>query len=333
MKNKKINILIILLVTILVLWLTLSSDFDGILKQLLSLNIIFLLFACLFMVMYWFLRSIVLHKLIIKFRPDYKFKRTFRLKLATQFFNAITPFSTGGQPFQIYMLKKDNISLGNSTCIIIQNFIIYQVALIFMGLFAIVSNYIFHIFPSVEILRRLVLLGFIINSLVTLLLFIITFNKSIKNIIVDKGIKILNKFGIVKDKEKKLEEWKTYLANFDIGARELLKNKIQFVLFVFLDIIALSFLYLVPLMILYGTGDFTSFNAFESIVGVSYVMLIGSFVPIPGGTGGLEYGFTKFFGVFITGSGLMAIMLVWRFVTYYLGLFIGAIAINIQTKE
>ena len=62
-------------------------------------------------------------------------------------------------------------------------------------------------------------------------------------------------------------------------------------------------------------------------------MLIGSFVPIPGGTGGLEYGFTQFFGNFISSSKLMAIMLTWRFVTYYLGLFVGAIAVNIKTKE
>ena len=333
MKNRLFNILLLVVVTILVFYFTLSSDFEGIIKQVFSLNVTFVFLAFMFMVLYWFFRSIILHKLILKFKPEHKFKKTFRLKLATQFFNAITPFASGGQPFQVYMLTKDNIGLGNSTCIIIQNFIIYQIALIFMGIAAIISNYVFHIFPSVKILKELVLLGFVVNSLVTLVLFLITFNKKINNFIVDKGIKILGKLGIIKDKEKKLIEWKEYLNNFDIGARELLKNKTQFVLFVFLDIIALSFLYLVPLMVLYGTGDFTSFNAFESIVGTSYVMLIGSFVPIPGGTGGLEYGFTQFFGVFITGSGLMAIMLVWRFVTYYLGLFIGAIAINLKTKE
>ena len=62
-------------------------------------------------------------------------------------------------------------------------------------------------------------------------------------------------------------------------------------------------------------------------------MILGSFVPIPGGTGGLEYGYTKFFGNFITGPALNASMLLWRFITYYLGLILGAIAVNIKVKR
>ena len=70
-----------------------------------------------------------------------------------------------------------------------------------------------------------------------------------------------------------------------------------------------------------------------SIVACSYVMLIGSFVPIPGGTGGIEYGFTKFYGNFVTGSTLSVIMILWRAITYYFGLILGAIVVNIKEKE
>ena len=59
-------------------------------------------------------------------------------------------------------------------------------------------------------------------------------------------------------------------------------------------------------------------------------MLLGSFVPMPGGTGGLEYGFLAFYGNFLTGSALTALMLLWRFITYYLGMILGAIALNVK---
>ena len=62
-------------------------------------------------------------------------------------------------------------------------------------------------------------------------------------------------------------------------------------------------------------------------------MLVGSFVPIPGGAGGLEYGFNNFYGNFIGGSSLGVIMILWRVVTYYFGLIIGAIAVNMKDKE
>jgi uncharacterized membrane protein YbhN (UPF0104 family) len=62
-------------------------------------------------------------------------------------------------------------------------------------------------------------------------------------------------------------------------------------------------------------------------------MLIGSFVPIPGATGGLEYAFTQFFGVFIIDPALTLIMLLWRTTTYYLGVIVGAILLNIRKKR
>ena len=89
---------------------------------------------------------------------------------------------------------------------------------------------------------------------------------------------------------------------------------------------------MVPLCLLYGTGNYSAFGPFEAIVTSAYVMLIGSFVPIPGGTGGLEYGFIMFYGNFLTGGSLKAIMLVWRFVTYYFGMIVGAIVLNIRKK-
>ena len=103
------------------------------------------------------------------------------------------------------------------------------------------------------------------------------------------------------------------------------------ILFSFLGLVCL---YMVPVWILYSMGDFTSFNALESVIASAYVMLIGSFVPLPGGTGGIEYGFLKFFGVFIVNDAkLRALMLLWRFITFYMGIVIGGIALNIKERK
>ena len=86
-------------------------------------------------------------------------------------------------------------------------------------------------------------------------------------------------------------------------------------------------------IILFAMGDFTSVNLFLTIITSAYVMLIGSFVPIPGGSGGLEYGFIAFFGNFVSGGKLTAAMLIWRFITYYLGIIAGAVIMNIKEKR
>jgi len=62
-------------------------------------------------------------------------------------------------------------------------------------------------------------------------------------------------------------------------------------------------------------------------------MIIGSFVPIPGGTGGLEYAFVHYFGFFIVSAPLVAAMLVWRFMTYYLMMSVGGVMLLFKKRE
>ena len=59
---------------------------------------------------------------------------------------------------------------------------------------------------------------------------------------------------------------------------------------------------------------------------------MGSFVPIPGASGGIEYGFTQFFGNFIGLEYISAVLLIWRTITYYLGMIIGALLFNLEKK-
>lgn len=337
--NKKIkiksvlNITIFIVITALVLYFLLKDNFKEVINGLLHANIFWIIVAIFFIFGYWFFKSIIFYNFTRKFNKDYKFKKAFKLQLMTNFFNAVTPFSSGGQPFQIYSLKKQGIEITSATNIIVQNFIVYQIALVLFGIGSIISNYFFHFFEDVGLLKQLVTMGFIINALITIGLFIIAFAKGFNKIVVNWIINLLSKIKIVKNKEKNLENWNTYINNFHNGAKILIANKWFFIKSILCAILALACQYLIPVILLYSTGDYTSFNGFQSIVACSYVMLIGSFVPIPGGTGGLEYGFMAFYGNFISGTTINVILILWRFVTYYLGLIIGAIAVNIKEGD
>lgn len=327
-KKTKLNLIILLLFTIVVLYFSLKDDFDAIVGQIVTINPFWLLAGVLLTFSYLFLRSMEICYTIQKFEPNYTFRKAFHLMLVTQFFNAVTPFSSGGQPFQVYSLKKDGLRVTDGTNVIIQNFIVYQVALVILGVLAIGGNYFFHIFKEIGLLKELVTIGFIINTAVVIGLFIIAFARKLNHKIMNFGIVILTKFHLVKDKDAQLKKWEKYLDQFHRGARLLMSNKLLFVRSIFLNFIALLCLYLVPVVLLYGMGDYHSFDGILSVMASAYVMLMGSFVPIPGGTGGLEYGFIAFFGNFVKGSKLKALMLLWRFLTYYLGMLVGAIALN-----
>lgn len=331
--NNKINILILIVITILVLFFSLKDDFNSVVEQILTINQLWLL-VCIFLILaYFFLRSIDFLKLIQRAEPSYTFKKALKLMITTQFFNAVTPFATGGQPFQVYMLKKDGVKIPEGTIIIVQNFILYQIALVFLGTVAVIANYFCHFYKEIDILKDVVTIGFIINFLVIIGLFVISFAKGFNKKVVNFSIKILSRMKLIKNPEEKKKEWDAYINRFHKGAKVLIEDKKYFISAVMRNILALMCLYIVPLAIVYGMGDYTSINGIETIITSAYVMLIGSFVPIPGGTGGLEYGYIAFFGNFLKGSTLKASMLIWRFFTYYFGMFAGAITLNMKEKK
>lgn len=329
-----LGIFFLFLLTTLVLYFLLKDDFSNIISEILSANIFLLVIAFLFSMLYWFFKSIVLYNFTRKFNNNYSFRSAFRTQAVTQFFNAVTPFSSGGQPFQIYSLKKNGLTISNATNVTIEEFVVYQIALVFLGILAILGNHIFNIFPYDGVLSKLVLLGFSINTLVIIILFIIAFGKKSNQFLIKIAINILTFFKIVKDRDKVLENWSNYINNFHAGAKILIANKRDFALNILYSFLGLICLYVIPLWVLFSMGDFTSFNALQAIIASAYVMLIGSFVPLPGGTGGIEYGFIKFFGVFIiSDSKLRALMLLWRFITFYMGIIVGGIALNIKERK
>lgn len=327
LKKFRKNAFLLLIVLGIVLYFVLKDNFAEVVKTLAKADLRWILFAVVFIFIYWILRTISLYIITREYSKKIMFKQIFKLTLITQFFNGITPFSTGGQPMEVYYLKKSGIRASKGTNIIIQNFILYQTALIMHGILAISLNYHFHFFKEVEVLKELTLLGFIINTLVGVGLLFISFSTKFNKKVIDMLIWIGHKIKIIKDKDRAIETWKERLEEFHESAKLLIEKKSLFLKGIIYNFVSLGIFYAIPLFIIYGLGNF-DINVIQVITASAYVLIIGAFVPIPGGSGGIEYGFMQFFGNFIGGSVLSASLLVWRFITYYLGIILGAIMVN-----
>ena len=318
---------------LVVLYFSLKDNLSEVIHQIFNLNIWFFILALIFMGIYGLLRTLSLHTIIKDFKSDFKITNTIKNMLITQFFNGTTPFASGGQPAQIYFLKKQGIDLATGTSIVIQNFVIYQLVLIIYGLASIILNMFFDFFPEVTVLKHFIILGFIINSAVMVVLFLISFAKKSNKFIVEKIINFLYKLKIVKYRLKNINRFNHTIDKFYESAKKIRKNKKTFIKCFIYNFVAFSFLYSIPLVLLKSTMANYNMSILTSIVACSYVMIIGAFVPIPGGSGGLEYAFIKFYGNYIKGYVLSTIMIMWRFITYYLGMILGTIALSTNTKR
>ena len=331
MKNKVRNIALIVIISLIVVYLVLKDNFSEKIKYLFSINPVFLIISFVLVIIYWLVKSKALYHLIRQVDKKYTKKNSIKLMITTQLFHGITPFASGGQPWQVYRLKKEGIPVSKSTNVIIEDFITYQLALIFLGAIAVISNNIFHIIPQNNALKHLVTIGFIVNSLVVAFLFAVAFSKKINEIVVKFVIRVLSFFKIVKDKDDALKKADEHIKTFHDSANLLLENKGIFLKTIFLNFIALVILYSIPFTLMLGLDVFV--NPYYVIVTSAYVMLIDSLIPTPGSTGGLEYGFMSFFETHIADPKLSCIMIVWRIVTYYFGIFVGVAFLNTYNKE
>ncbi|MDY4996822.1 MAG: lysylphosphatidylglycerol synthase transmembrane domain-containing protein [Bacilli bacterium] len=335
MKNKKIkyifNFLLIAIVLAIVLYFSLKDNYQEIISTIFKMNYLWIFVAILFLIIYRLCASLGHYYIIKANNGKVSYLKCFQINLMILFFHGVTPFAGGGQPMEIYFLHKEGISVTKATNITLQNFIVYQIALILTGLFALIYNRIFNVFPNDNLIKYLVVLGFLINTLVLVVTFILSFGKKTNKFIIEKGIHFLTKIKIIKDEQKVQDKCQKYLQSFHDNAMELKKNKKIVAFAVLINILGLMTLYSMPYPILRGMN--VNINILKVVTAIAYVMIIGSFVPIPGGTGGIEYSFIFFFQYLISGTILHAAMLVWRLISYYLGMIFGAIALSLYRKK
>ncbi len=329
MKNKKLNFIVLFIALALVLYFTLKDDFHGIVSKLKEANAWIFIISVIFLLISLFFKSISLKTFIKEYKSDYTGKDAYVLTLIGQFLNGITPFQSGGQPFQIYLLKKDGLRISDSTNAMIKDGLSYQLALVLVGILTLLLNLKFCVLSKNVYINGLIFLGFGINLIVLILILIVAFAKKTGFKIANKIICFAFKFKIIRKFGTSEERVKEGLKHFYKTGSEIKKDKGSIIKGIIFNVIHLSFLYVIPFIIFKSIG-INGISIVESVIATSFVMLIGNIIPIPGATGGIEYGFMQFFGTFTKGAVLSGSMLLWRFVTYFLPMIIGYVCLLLK---
>ena len=333
MKSVKRNSIIILILTIGMLIFMVRKDYKNIAYWLVNSNKLYILFAVMIYFLSLLADSRSLHLLIRQYSHKYNYSRTVQLNLMTKFFNGITPLSTGGQPLQVYELHKKGVRVNDATNIIIQFFIVFQIALVSLSTVMIVLNNFMRIFDYNPLLKKLTIIGYCLNVLGLLLFVFISFNKRFNIKIAKIIIRFLHKIKIVKNKDAQIEKWTIRCNDFYESAKVFRKSPDVLLKSTFWQVVQLILLYSVPLFIAFSIKDISKINLFNTIAASSYIFLIGCYVPIPGGTGGMEFGFMGMFKNILKKSSITAVTILWRFATYYLPVVVGGIIFNIKKKK
>lgn len=329
-KYKKNFVLVLLIGFAIYFFILFKNDAKEITNKIKDIQIPYILFALLLFLIFIILESFVLHLFTINKVKGIKFKDSFQINLATQFFNSITPFASGGHPFQVFYLNARGIKVKDSTSIILMNFISYSLSFVIVGLFCLVFKFqYFNNLLKGQGYNYLLLIGFGVNVFATALTFFLAFSKKLYHLLIEviwlKIIHwpILRKFKL----ENKTDNIRKTIDDFNHEIKELNKHKVLWIESVLLQVLRILINNVIPLLIFIALGEQVAGIEINIIVGAFFVAMVMSYIPSPGASGGAEGLFFIMFAAFFNNVSILAAMLLWRFITYYFTLLLGFISL------
>lgn len=332
MKKIKNNIVLLLLVSIVIFCVTLKDDFVGILEVLLNSKKIYIIIVIAIILISDLIKSLEISTLIKKENKNYEYKDGLYLTFKTNFFNGITPFSVGGQPFQIYTLKKkNNIDYITGANIVFKDFYAHQMSLVILSVMALTLNMVFDIVIINSITRKLLFIGLVINLSISMFLIFLTCSKSNLKFIINIFVETLFKLKIIKDKDMVLTKINASISKFKKQISEILVNPKLIIFCILLNSLKLLCIGCATYFCFKSVGS--NVTLLSSLVIYMLILTMSASIPIPGASGGMEYGFIALFSYYVIDAKLAATMLLWRGLTYYLPLIFGGTIFAIENKE
>lgn len=295
------------------------NDIGEIFSVMGTADVKFIAVAIVFLLIYAALYPLTTCILAKAQRLSTGFMTNYTIAMTEHFFNGITPFSTGGQPFQVYAFKKAGVKISDSTGLLMMNFIIFMTV---TNLFALLSLIYAAKFVNTVSMTVLAVVGFTMNFGVLAFLIALATSRRLRHglsalIGLLCKIKFLKKF-----LEPKIPQLNEYFLQVQTAFKTLLKNVKVFVSCVFIKIVTMAFYYAITFFILRALHVPVGYNdMFFIICGTSFAITMVVFVPTPGSSGGIEFAFGSVLAN--VGGGLAATvsyggMLIWRLLSYYL---------------
>lgn len=234
-----------------------------------------------------------------------------RTVLLGRYYDNITPSGIGGQPFQIYYMKKHGIPNAESAAIPIAGFLSMQFSFIILALLCVFfgAKYV-----ESDAVRIASYVGIVCYSVFPFLILLFTFFPTFSEKLTRGIVMLLAGLRLVKDREKTSAKFIENVEGYSHTLREFLRHVPTCIGVMILALVYQIALCSVPYFVILAFGGQISFlNSFVTMVTI-YAAI--TFIPTPGNAGAAEGVFYAVFSVLTSGYVFWA-MLTWRFFVFY----------------
>ena len=261
------------------------------------------------------------------------FRKDMKTALVGKYYECITPFSSGGQPMQIYHLYRQGVSGAKSASITMVKYGVHMLGFTFVA--ALVMGFgvpmLGSLIDNAATLNTLIICGWIgfgINAFIPVFVTLVVFFPRPVAWLINLFIKLLHKIKLIKNADKLESRIRQWMDDFSVISQFVYKKPFTFFVLFLLCLgeptIELIFPYLVLVAMCGGNvmGMQGAELLFAVMVLAMYATYGATFIPTPGNSGVLEVLFMAAFAA-LTESVVFWFVLMWRFIIYYTWIILG----------
>ena len=220
--------------------------------------------------------------------------RCFLIASVGFFFSAVTPSAGGGQPMQVYFLRRERVPIPVSAVTLMAVTITYKLVLVIIGLAAALFRLDFlraHFGP----MMFLFWIGLGLTAGFTALLLVLVFHPSLARAAMDGGHRLLERLHILRRNEDRRQSLLSSMEKYHETAAYFKSHMGLLALVLAITFLQRAALFTVPWLVYRGFGltgyGWLSIAALQAVIAVAADML-----PLPGGLGVTEGLFLTVFG-------------------------------------
>lgn len=324
------NFLLFALVAVITVWIIHRDLNLSVFMEIYhSANKVYFLIGTLFQLIYIMIEAWLLMRLIRNQYPKETYGQSFTLSIIGQYYNLVTPGASGGQPLQLIEMATQGIATGYGTAVLVLKYMLYEVSVTVVGMVSCLLN-LDMIFSMSGTSKAFVAFGLIINILGSALILLVAFYPKIAKFIMVGLVRLGCAVHLLKDRDAWMEKGTNFVDDYQMAVTTFSDNPKEIVRLFVVNILAICLYFGITFWVYRALG-LHEYHWFQ-IVGIQAILyLFYTFIPLPGGSGGAEIGFSVIMGpVFGNGKSAVA-MVIWRFLTFYLVLIFGGIYIALHS--
>lgn len=239
------------------------------------------------------------------------------------FFSGITPSATGGQPMQLYYMKKDGNSLSSASVVLMTVAVMYKFVLVLIGIGILIlgSPLLKNYFQDYS---WLYVLGLCLNAAVVAVLILVMISPGIIRTVFFNADKLFIRCRLWKKSEQRKNKMERFLSGYQETVSFLRNHKKMIIVVVIGTFMQRFSAFLLTYAIYRGLG-LHDFSMWDIVWLQAAVCIAVDMLPVPGAQGITEVVFQHVFIRIFTKQYLMVSLCIARGIGFYLMLLLGLV--------